>query len=119
MWMDHGAGKEAAAINATGDPALAYVGGEVSLEIELPKVLWLMRRFADRYARTARFFDLADYMVWRCTGHDVASVCTRFSRRYLSLDSGTRFAFRGAPIVCGLKIEPEFRPVTDSMLETR
>jgi FGGY-family pentulose kinase len=76
MWMDHRAGKEAAAINATRDPALAYVGGEVSLEMELPKVLWLMRHFPDRYAGIARFFDLADYMVWRCTGHDVASVCT-------------------------------------------
>ena len=67
---------ETAAINATRDPALAYVGGEVSIEMELPKVLWLRRHFPDRYAATRRFFDLADYLVWRCCGADAASVCT-------------------------------------------
>jgi len=76
MWMDHRAGDEAAAINATRDPALAYVGGEVSIEMELPKVLWLRRHLPDRYAATARFFDLADYLVWRSAGADTASVCT-------------------------------------------
>lgn len=76
MWMDHRAGAEAAAINATEDRALAYVGGQVSVEMELPKVLWLRRHFPERYARTWRFFDLADYLVWRACGEDVASVCT-------------------------------------------
>ena len=76
MWMDHRAADEAATINATHDPALAYVGGEVSIEMELPKVLWLRRRFPERYAAATRFFDLADYLVWKCCGTDAASVCT-------------------------------------------
>lgn len=76
MWMDHRAGVQTAAINATGDPALAYVGGEVSIEMELPKVLWLKQNFPERYAAVWRFFDLADYLVWRLSGADVASVCT-------------------------------------------
>lgn len=76
MWMDHRAGDQTAAINATKDPALAYVGGEVSIEMELPKVLWLKQRFPERYARTWRFFDLADYLTWRLAGADTASVCT-------------------------------------------
>jgi FGGY-family pentulose kinase len=76
MWMDHRAGSEQAAINATHDAALAYVGGEVSIEMELPKVLWLRRRFPERYAAVERFFDLADYLVWRSCGADTASVCT-------------------------------------------
>jgi FGGY-family pentulose kinase len=76
MWMDHRAVAEAAAINATHDPALAYVGGEVSVEMELPKILWLRRHFPDRHAAIWRYFDLADYMVWRATGADLASVCT-------------------------------------------
>lgn len=76
MWMDHRAGSETAAINATGDPALAYVGGEVSIEMELPKLLWLKRHFPQRWARTVRVHDLADHLVWRATGADVASVCT-------------------------------------------
>ena len=76
MWMEHRAVAEAAAINATHDPALAYVGGEVSVEMELPKLLWLRRHFSLRHAAVRRYFDLADYMVWRATGADVASVCT-------------------------------------------
>ncbi len=76
MWMDHRAADEAALINATHDPALAYVGGEVSLEMELPKILWLRRHRPGQAARVTRYFDLADYMVWRMTGADVASVCT-------------------------------------------
>ncbi len=76
MWMDHRAGGQAAAINATRDPALAYVGGEVGIEMELPKVLWLKQRFPERYAGTWRFFDLADYLVWRLCDTDIASVCT-------------------------------------------
>ena len=76
MWMDHRAVDEAAVINATKDPALAYVGGEVSVEMELPKVLWLRGHFPERDAAVWRYFDLADYLVWRATGADVASVCT-------------------------------------------
>ena len=76
MWMDHRAGTQTAAINATQDAALAYVGGEVSIEMELPKVLWLKQNFPERYAATWRFFDLADYLVWRLSDADIASVCT-------------------------------------------
>ena len=76
MWMDHRAGIEAGSINATGHEALKYVGGEVSIEMELPKILWLKTHFPDRYAKVWRFFDLADYLVWRCTDRDVASTCT-------------------------------------------
>jgi len=76
MWMDHRAVAEQAEINATNDPALAYVGGEVSVEMQLPKVLWLRRHFPQRHALVWRYFDLADYLVWRATNADVASVCT-------------------------------------------
>lgn len=76
MWMDHRADAEAAAINATEDPALAYVGGEVSIEMELPKILWLKRHLPAAYAAAHRFHDLADHLVWRMTGADVASTCT-------------------------------------------
>ncbi|MEO8411570.1 MAG: FGGY family carbohydrate kinase, partial [Propionivibrio sp.] len=76
MWMDHRAAAQTAAINATGDEALNYVGGEVSIEMELPKVLWLKQNFPERYAAAWRFFDLADYLVWRLSDADIASVCT-------------------------------------------
>lgn len=76
MWVDHRAVAEAADINATGDAALAYVGGQVGVEMELPKVLWLKRHLPQQHAAVQRYFDLADYLVWRATGADVASVCT-------------------------------------------
>ncbi|WP_316857927.1 FGGY-family carbohydrate kinase [uncultured Cohaesibacter sp.] len=76
MWMDHRADAETASINATKNDALKYVGGEVSIEMELPKILWLKKTYPDRYGKIWRFFDLADYLVWRCTNEDVASICT-------------------------------------------
>jgi FGGY-family pentulose kinase len=76
MWMDHRAQAETHEINRTKDDALRYVGGEVSIEMELPKILWLRRRFPERYRQTWRYFDLADYLVWRACGADAASVCT-------------------------------------------
>jgi FGGY-family pentulose kinase len=76
MWMDHRAAQQQQKINATQDEALKYVGGEVSIEMELPKVLWLKEHYPERYAAVWRFFDLADYLVWRASGADVASVCT-------------------------------------------
>ena len=76
MWMDHRAGVETQCINETNDSALQYVGGQVSIEMELPKILWLKQHYPERYASTWRFFDLADYLVWRATGVDVAGVCT-------------------------------------------
>lgn len=76
MWMDHRAADETRRINATGDRALQYVGGEVSIEMELPKVLWLKNHHPQSWQRAQRFFDLADFMVWKATGEDVASLCT-------------------------------------------
>ncbi|TNH45387.1 FGGY-family carbohydrate kinase [Photorhabdus luminescens] len=76
MWMDHRAIKEAITINQTNDPALCYVGGEISPEMELPKILWLKRHFPQRYQDIWRFFDLADFLVWKATAADVASICT-------------------------------------------
>lgn len=76
MWMDHRAGVETAQINATGDDALRYVGGEVSVEMELPKVLWLKRHLPDTWSKAHRLFDLADFLVWKATDQDVAGLCT-------------------------------------------
>lgn len=61
MWMDHRAADETKRINATQDPALRYVGGEVSVEMELPKVLWLKNHFPATWQRAHRFYDLADF----------------------------------------------------------
>ena len=41
MWMDHRAGQQMEEINATGHYLLNYIGGKVSIEMEMPKILWL------------------------------------------------------------------------------
>ena len=77
MWMDHRAMAEAAEINQTDSDVLQYVGGEVSPEMELPKLKWLKRHLPEQYQRAAKFFDLADYLVYRSSGQDIRSVCTK------------------------------------------
>lgn len=47
--MGHRADAETAEINAAGDDVLRYVGGDVSIGMELLKVLWLKRHFPQRY----------------------------------------------------------------------
>ncbi|MDE9483543.1 FGGY-family carbohydrate kinase [Xenorhabdus bovienii] len=76
MWMDHRAIEETIRINLTDDPTLRYVGGEISVEMELPKILWLKNHFPQRYQAAWRFFDLADFLVWKATNTDVGSICT-------------------------------------------
>ncbi|MBL8028336.1 MAG: FGGY-family carbohydrate kinase [Fibrobacteres bacterium] len=77
MWMDHRATKEALEIDATGSEVLKYVGGKVSVEMELPKLLWLKRNMTESYKKTAKYFDLADFLVYKACGNDVRSVCTK------------------------------------------
>lgn len=43
MWMDHRAVEEAKYINETNHQLLKFVGGKISLEMEMPKILWLKK----------------------------------------------------------------------------
>lgn len=76
MWADHRATAEAEEITATGHRVLDHIGGVMSPEMQLPKLLWLRRHLPDAWARHGRAFDLADFLAWRATGAAVASACT-------------------------------------------
>ncbi len=76
VWMDHRARAETDAINATGHRVLQYVGGTLSPEQEPPKLMWIKTHLPETWRRTARFLDLADYLVYRSTKRDVRSLCT-------------------------------------------
>jgi D-ribulokinase len=76
VWMDHRAVGEARAINVTGHDVLRYVGGSISPEMQMPKLLWLKRHLPASFASGAHFFDLADFLTWRATGSLVRSTCT-------------------------------------------
>uniref|UniRef100_A0A1B0FD94 FGGY carbohydrate kinase domain-containing protein n=1 Tax=Glossina morsitans morsitans TaxID=37546 RepID=A0A1B0FD94_GLOMM len=77
VWMDHRAHKEAEKINATKHDLLRYVGGQVSVEMELPKLLWLKTNlYLSTWTKIWRAFDLPDFLTWRSTDCDSRSLCT-------------------------------------------
>jgi FGGY-family pentulose kinase len=76
MWMDHRAIDQADRINKTESYVLKYVGGTISPEMEIPKVLWLKENMPDQYDKIAKFLDLADFLAYKATGVDKRSVCT-------------------------------------------
>jgi D-ribulokinase len=76
VWMDHRATAETRLINETRDEVLNYVGGSISPEMEIPKLLWLKRHLRQSFDQAGHFFDLADYLSWRATGSLARSTCT-------------------------------------------
>ncbi|MEO1249685.1 MAG: FGGY-family carbohydrate kinase [Pseudomonadota bacterium] len=76
VWMDHRAVGEAEEFTATGDAALEQVGGVMSPEMQLPKLLWLKRNTPEVWRRLGAAHDLSDWLTWRATGDDVRSSCT-------------------------------------------
>jgi FGGY-family pentulose kinase len=76
VWMDHRAMDQTARINATEHFVLEYVGGQVSPEMQTPKLLWLKDNMPETWQRAARFLDLPDFLTYRATGDDTRSLCT-------------------------------------------
>ncbi|XP_030385094.1 FGGY carbohydrate kinase domain-containing protein [Scaptodrosophila lebanonensis] len=76
LWMDHRAELETKQINASKHPLLKYVGGQVSLEMEIPKLLWLKRNLTTTFESLWRAFDLPDFLTWRATDVDTRSLCS-------------------------------------------
>jgi D-ribulokinase len=95
VWMDHRAMAEARGVNETQDDVLRYVGGSISPEMEIPKLLWLKRHLPSTYRSAGHFFDLADYLSFRATGSMARSMCTLACKwNYLAHEqrwSGTYF----------------------------
>src|SRR5438445_2530970 len=126
VWMDHRAMAEACRVNQTHDDVLRYVGGSISPEMEIPKLLWLKRHLPSTYQSAGHFFDLADYLSFRATSSTARSMCTlackwnflaherRWSERYferiglgdLAADSyakiGNEVVAPGTPLAGGL-----------------
>ena len=76
VWMDHRAVGEADFINRDGHEVLRYVGGKISPEMQMPKLLWLAKYMPDTYHRAGHFLDLTDFLTRRATGAAARSVCT-------------------------------------------
>jgi FGGY-family pentulose kinase len=77
LWSDHRATPEALEIDAAGPhPVLDRLGGTISPEMQLPKLLWLKRHLPATWARLGHAFDLADFLAWQATGTLARSQCT-------------------------------------------
>lgn len=82
LWMDHRAEDETNVINATGDKALKYVGGQMSIEMELPKIKWLKHN-RPKGLDDLKFYDLPDYLTHKATGSEARSFCSTVCKQGL------------------------------------
>jgi FGGY-family pentulose kinase/HAD superfamily hydrolase (TIGR01509 family) len=76
VWLDHRALAEADECTATGHRVLDFIGGVMSPEMEVPKLMWLKRHLPETWARAGYFFDLADFLTWKASGSTARSQCT-------------------------------------------
>ncbi len=76
VWMDHRAIAEAEECTRSGHQVLASVGGTMSPEMEIPKLMWLKRHLPDKWRSYGRLFDLADFLTFRASGKNDRSCCT-------------------------------------------
>ncbi|KAI1317255.1 hypothetical protein EDD11_008741 [Mortierella claussenii] len=77
MWCDHRAKAQAIRITESRHEILKNIGGTMSLEMELPKTLWLKDNMKkEQWQSIGRLFDLPDFLTWRATGDYFPSRCS-------------------------------------------
>lgn len=76
LWLDHRPVEETNRINATEHKLLRYVGGKMSIEMEIPKVLWLKNHMPPELFDRCKFYDLADALTHMATGNETRSFCS-------------------------------------------
>ena len=76
LWLDHRPVEETIKINATKHNLLRYVGGTMSIEMEIPKVLWLKNNMPKEVFDRCKFYDLADALTHIATGSNTRSLCS-------------------------------------------
>lgn len=80
LWKHHAAQPHADRINALaherGESWLARYGGLISSEWEFAKGLQLLEEDPELYARTERWVEAADWIVWQLCGRYVRNACT-------------------------------------------
>lgn len=68
MWMDHRSILQAQKITASGSKVLNQFGGVCSPEFSLSKLVWLKENEPERFSSATGFFELPDWLVYRCIG---------------------------------------------------
>nr|OQO30662.1 hypothetical protein B0A51_01548 [Rachicladosporium sp. CCFEE 5018] len=76
LWLDHRPVEETKKINATDHNLLRYVGGQMSIEMEIPKVLWLKNNMPKELFDKCKFYNLTDALTHLATGNETRSYCS-------------------------------------------
>jgi L-ribulokinase len=80
LWKHHAAQDQADRINALalerGEPWLLRYGGRISSEWEFAKALQVLEEDPEIYARTDRWIEAADWIVWQLCGRETRNTCT-------------------------------------------
>ena len=76
LWLDHRPVEETAKVNATKHNLLRYVGGTMSIEMEIPKALWLKNNMPKELFDRCKFYDLTDALTHMATGNENRSFCS-------------------------------------------
>ncbi|MCQ9129805.1 ribulokinase [Streptomyces hilarionis] len=80
LWRHHAAQSQADRITALAtereEPWIRRYGGKISSEWEFAKALQLLEEDPEVYARTERWIEAADWIVWRLCGTYVRNACT-------------------------------------------
>jgi len=54
--------------NITHCSVLQYLGNKISLEMQIPKLLWLKKNLPDTWKKAGYFFDLPDFLTMMASG---------------------------------------------------
>ena len=74
--MNHRAVKQINIINSTSHDVLKFLGGSVSPEMEMQKILWLKQNLTEqKWSEIGHFIDLADFLKYKSTGSLTLSLC--------------------------------------------
>lgn len=79
LWKHHAAQDLAIRMNEVAEeraePWLQNYGGKISSEWAIPKVWQVLREAPDIYAKSARFIEAADWIIWQMTGKETRNAC--------------------------------------------
>jgi L-ribulokinase len=80
LWKHHAAQPQVDRINALAaereQPWLQRYGGRLSSEWEFAKALQLLEEAPEIYARTERWIEAADWIIWKLCGEETRNMCT-------------------------------------------
>lgn len=80
LWKHHAAQPQADRItdlaHERGEPWIGRYGGKISSEWQFAKALQMLEEDPDLYARTERWIEAADWIIWQLCGAETRNACT-------------------------------------------